>query len=158
MTFSFYHNGNQMSMLKNMYFSILFLPFTLFVFHCNAAATFVQSNIRGYTKSRKIFGAHKSASPYALEFRKAKHQLSSRCDCFEPFSVICKKALASCKCFLYELSQQLCTFVYMNNPVNITRWFKISTTLNETNLFPFVSSFNSAFSDTDFTKLLICSI
>ena len=46
--------------------------------------------------------------------------------------------------------------IYINNPVNLTLLFNVSTTVNEIILFPFVSSFSSAFFDADFTKFSIC--
>ena len=47
--------------------------------------------------------------------------------------------------------------IYINNPVNLTLLFNVSITVKETSLFPLVSSFNSAFSDEDFTIFSICS-
>ena len=62
--------------------------------------------------------------------------------------------MRSAFCWVDPTILNLC---YIKHPVNTTLLFSVSITVKEIILFPFVSSFNSAFSDADLTSLSICS-
>ena len=99
-----------------------------------------------------FYSPQNSRSEYHLD----EVQISLRSNITRRRRIELKKALAFASAF-FSVHPTISNLCYIKYPVNLTLLFSVSITVKEIILFPFVSSFNSAFSDEDLTRLSICS-